>query len=135
LRQLGIDSHEKACPLFVPLVEEGWSEHSVMDQVARIYLDEAFREEFRDADVLVLGCTHYPLLKPVLQRLEPAVQIVDSAESTARAVAAKLDARANNGGQPGMRFMATDSVEKFRRLGERFLGREIDSVEHVDLKE
>jgi glutamate racemase len=135
LRKLGIDSHEKACPLFVPLVEEGWSEHSVTDQVARIYLDEAFREEFRDADVLVLGCTHYPLLKPVLQRLEPAVQIVDSAESTARAVAAKLDARANNGGRPGMRFMATDSVEKFRRLGERFLGREIDSVEHVDLKE
>jgi len=135
LRKLGIDSREKACPLFVPLVEEGWSEHSVTDQVARIYLDEAFADNFRDADVLVLGCTHYPLLKPVLQRLEPSVAIVDSADSTARAVAAKLDARANNGGQPGMRFMATDSVEKFRRLGERFLGREIDSVEHVDLKE
>jgi glutamate racemase len=135
LGQLGIDAHEKACPLFVPLVEEGWSEHSVTGQVARIYLDQAFAGDFRDADVLVLGCTHYPLLKPVLQRLEPKVMIVDSAESTARAVAAKLSLRANCGGQPGMRFMATDSVEKFRRLGAQFLGREISAVEHVDLKE
>jgi glutamate racemase len=71
----------------------------------------------------------------VLQRLEPSVAIVDSAESTARAVATKLSVRANGGGQPGMRFMATDSVEKFRRLGEKFLGREISAVEHVDLKE
>jgi len=135
LRKLGIDAHEKACPLFVPLVEEGWSQHSVTDQVARIYLDQAFAGDFRDADVLVLGCTHYPLLKPVLQRLEPKVMIVDSAESTARAVAAKLSIPANCGGQPGMRFMATDSVEKFRRLGAQFLGREISAVEHVDLKE
>jgi len=135
LRELGIESHEKACPLFVPLVEEGWSEHSVTGQVARIYLDQAFAGDFRDADVLVLGCTHYPLLRPVLQRLESRVMIVDSAESTARAVAAKLSIRANCGGQPGMRFMATDSVEKFRRLGAQFLGREISAVEHVDLKE
>ncbi len=135
LRKLGIDAHEKACPLFVPLVEEGWSEHAVTEQVARIYLDEAFSGDFRDADVLVLGCTHYPLLKPVLQRLEPKVTIVDSAESTARAVAAKLSPHTNTGGQPGMRFMATDSVEKFRRLGGKFLGREISAVEHVDLKE
>ena len=135
LRALGIDAHEKACPLFVPLVEEGWSEHAVTDQVARIYLDEAFGGEFRDADVLVLGCTHYPLIKPALQHLEPGVTIVDSAESTARAVAAKLSPRMDNGAQPGMRFLATDSVEKFRRLGETFLGQEISAVGHVDLKE
>jgi len=135
LQKLGIDSREKACPLFVPLVEEGWAEHSVTDQVARIYLDEAFAGNFRDADVLVLGCTHYPLLRPVLQRLEPGVKIVDSAESTARAVAEQLGPHAGEAAQPGMRFMVTDSVEKFRRLGERFLGREISAVEHVDLKE
>ena len=135
LRKLGIDAHEKACPLFVPLVEEGWSEHAVTDQVARIYLDEAFVGDFRHADVLVLGCTHYPLLKAVLQRLEPGVTIVDSAESTARVVAAKLSSRVSTGGQAGMRFMATDSVEKFRRLGAKFLGREISAVEHVDLRE
>ncbi len=116
-------------------MEEGWSEHAVTEQVARIYLDEAFGGKFRDADVLVLGCTHYPLLKPILQRLEPSVTIVDSAESTAWAVAAKLSVCVNNGGRPGMRFMATDSVEKFRRLGQKFLGREISAVEHVDLKE
>jgi len=135
LRKLEIDSHEKACPLFVPLVEEGWSEHSVTNQVARIYLDEAFAGDFRDADVLVLGCTHYPLLKSILQRLEPKVTIVDSAESTAREVAARLGNLSGNSGQPGMRFMATDSVDKFRRLGERFLRHEISKVEHVDLKE
>jgi glutamate racemase len=135
LRKLGIDSREKACPLLVPLVEEGWTEHSVTGEVARIYLDQAFAGDFRDADVLLLGCTHYPLLKPVLQGLEPKVMIVDSADSTARAVAARLSIRANGGGQPGMRFMATDSVDKFRRLGQGFLGREIPAVEHVNLKE
>jgi glutamate racemase len=140
LRARGIEAGEKACPLLVPLVEEGWQEHPVTEQVARIYLDEAFSSnssngDFRNADVLVLGCTHYPLLLPVLRRVAPKVTIVDSAESTARAVAAKLGTRVSNGGQPGMRFMATDSVEKFRRLGEKFLNREISAVEHVDLRE
>src|ERR1700692_3910886 len=84
-------AHEKACPLLVPLVEEGWVEHSVTEQVARIYLAEAFADGFRDADTLVLGCTHYPLLKPLLRRVAPEhVSIVDSAESTARAVASHL---------------------------------------------
>ena len=63
LQAQGIEAAEKACPLFVPLVEEGWSEHSVAEQVARIYLDQAFTGDFKSADVLVLGCTHYPLLK------------------------------------------------------------------------
>ncbi len=139
LRARGIEAGEKACPLLVPLVEEGWQEHPVTEQVAHIYLDEAFHGDrngdFRNADVLVLGCTHYPLLLPVLRRVAPKVTIVDSAESTARAVAAKLSARASNSGQPGMRFMATDSVEKFRRLGEKFLGSQISAVQHVDLKE
>ena len=75
---------EKACPLFVPLVEEGWVEHPVTEQVAKIYLAEAFSDDARDADVLVLGCTHYPLIKPLLRRVAPEhVAIVDSAESTA----------------------------------------------------
>src|ERR1700674_2748196 len=64
---------EKACPLFVPLVEEGWVEHPVTEQVAKIYLSEAFSEDAsnEDADVLVLGCTHYPLIKPLLRRVAP----------------------------------------------------------------
>ena len=84
--------------------------------------------------MLVLGCTHYPLLKSVLRRVTPPhVAIVDSAESTARVVAEKLGGQADSATKPGMRFMATDSVEKFRRLGERFLGFRIDVVEHVEL--
>src|SRR5579884_1368636 len=66
LEQRGLNAREKACPLLVPLVEEGWIEHAVTEQVARIYLAEAFADGFHDADTMVLGCTHYPLLKPVL---------------------------------------------------------------------
>src|ERR1700685_2365392 len=91
LEARGLNAREKACPLLVPLVEEGWVDHSVTEQVAGIYLEEAFVEGFRDADTLVLGCTHYPLLKPLLHRVAPeGVSIVDSAESTARAVAEQL---------------------------------------------
>ena len=137
-------AHEKACPLLVPLVEEGWVEHSVTEQVARIYLAEAFSDGFHDADVLVLGCTHYPLLKPLLRRVAPAhVTIVDSAESTAHAVAAHLRellpqvpaSPPEPRTLPHLKFFATDSVEKFCRLGQRFLGHAIADVQHVDLKE
>src|SRR5881397_1254049 len=91
LQNLGVQAREKACPLLVPLVEEGWVEHPVTEQVARIYLDEAFADGFRSADVLVLGCTHYPLIKTLLHRVAPPhVTIVDSAESTAHFVAEQL---------------------------------------------
>jgi glutamate racemase len=144
LEARGVIAREKACPLLVPLVEEGWVEHPVTEQVARIYLNEAFADGFNDADALVLGCTHYPLLKPLLHRVTPShVTIVDSAESTAHTVVARLrkllpavsgrpeERRAI----PRLKFFATDSVEKFRRLGERFLGHPIEEVQHVDLKE
>src|SRR6266567_7774366 len=81
LAERGIEAREKACPLLVPLVEEGWVDHPVTEVVAQIYLNEAFVDGFRDADVLVLGCTHYPLLEPLLHRIVPAnVKVVDSAE-------------------------------------------------------
>lgn len=135
LEARGIEAREKACPLFVPLVEEGWVEHPVTEQVAKIYLEEAFADGFEKADVLVLGCTHYPLIRPVLDRVAPArVKIVDSAHSTAQVVAEKVKG-GEAGRDSGMRFFATDSVEKFRWLGARFLGRSIDEVEHVNLKE
>ena len=144
LESRGLEAREKACPLLVPLVEEGWVEHPVTEQVARIYLSEAFADGFHDADALVLGCTHYPLLKPLLHRVAPPhVSIVDSAESTARAVADCLErllplTRAVHEERrklPRLKFFATDSVEKFQRLGERFLGHPIEDVQHVDLKE
>src|SRR6266581_7826472 len=144
LQNLGVEAREKACPLLVPLVEEGWVEHPVTEQVARIYLAEAFADGFHDADTMVLGCTHYPLLKPLLQRVTPGhVSIVDSAESTARAVASRFQQLVPPSSQhaeerralPRLKFFATDSTEKFQRLGERFLGHPIEGVQHVDLKE
>jgi glutamate racemase len=138
---------EKACPLFVPLVEEGWVEHPVTEQVGRIYLSEAFSDDSRDADVLVLGCTHYPLIKPLLRRLAPEhVTIVDSAESTAEEVARQLEGQVRIASLPSsahgelrtvaaLKFFATDSAEKFRKMGTRFLGLPVEDVVHVDLKE
>lgn len=141
LSQLGIAATEKACPLLVPLVEEGWTDHSVTEQVAKIYLSELLdgrAEHSTKPDVLLLGCTHYPLLRPLLERLVPKnLTIVDSAESTARAVAAQLQSGANRqttNHRAKLRFFATDSAEKFRRLGERFLDRKISDVTHVDLE-
>ncbi len=137
---------EKACPLFVPLVEEGWVEHPVTEQVAKIYLSEAFSEGAQDADVLVLGCTHYPLIKALLRRVAPEhVAIVDSAESTAQTVAHQMGRHLNleplpstgseRRGAPHLKFFATDSAEKFRKMGTRFLGLPVEDVAHVDLKE
>ena len=144
LEKRGLKAREKACPLLVPLVEEGWVQHSVTEQVARIYLREAFADGFHDADTMVLGCTHYPLLKPVLRGVAPGhVRIVDSAESTAKAVSmhfqdllpSPVSPEEERRSAPRLRFFATDSTEKFRRLGQMFLGFPIENVEHVDLKE
>jgi glutamate racemase len=143
LQAKGMVAREKACPLLVPLVEEGWIEHPVTEEVARIYLQEAFADGFQTADVLVLGCTHYPLIKDVLQRVAPAhVTVVDSAESTAQVVRERLQgdplpvrALEERRAVPRIKFFATDSTEKFRRLGTMFLAHPIEDVEHVDLKE
>ena len=140
LSKRGIQAREKACPLFVPLVEEGWTEHSVTRQVAEIYLNEVFTDDSA-TDVLLLGCTHYPLLSPVLRSLTPPrVAIVDSAESTAQAVVKHFKTKAGHtpsktrNSLPQLSFFATDSVEKFQRLGERFLGQHIEEVKLVRLK-
>lgn len=142
LQKQGMQAYEKACPLLVPLVEEGWIDHPVTEQVARIYLGEAMGECPGDTDVLVLGCTHYPLLAPMLRRIAPAsMQIVDSAESTARAVKAMLGSSSKLAVAPDaslrehrtFRFYVTDSTDKFKRLATQFLGRQVDHVERVDL--
>jgi len=137
LEARGVQTQEKACPLLVPLIEEGWTNHPVTEQIAGIYLNEAFANGFQSADVLVLACTHYPLVKNVLRKVAPEhVTIVDSAESTAHVVAEKFaDISGAASSAPRLSFFATDSVEKFKRLGSTFLGRAIDDVRHVDLKE
>jgi glutamate racemase len=135
LQHQGLQATEKACPLFVPLVEEGWVEHRVTEEVAHIYMDEVFQDGARDADVLVLGCTHYPLLRPLLRRVVPShVEIVDSAESTAARVVGMLGPEPRQGAPGNLLCYATDSVEKFRRLGSKFLGCPIDKIELVDIE-
>ena len=132
---LGLRAFEKACPLLVPLVEEGWIDHPVTAEVTRIYLAEAL-EAAPDVRTLVLGCTHYPLLKTVIERtlvdLGHRMHIVDSATATARAAAALVPAIFAT--EPvTCRFFATDSIEKFSRLGASFLGQFLDEVTLVNL--
>ncbi|HZB88806.1 MAG TPA: glutamate racemase [Terracidiphilus sp.] len=132
---------EKACPLLVPLVEEGWTDHKVTNEVIRIYLDElnaAAAAEGLQPDTLVLGCTHYPLLRPLIERAAPpGMSVIDSAESTADAAVALINGRTANNPSPAsdteIACFATDSVEKFERLGSRFLGRPVGNVTLVDL--
>jgi glutamate racemase len=139
----GLRVLEKACPLLVPLVEEGWTDHPVTAEVLRIYLDELIAEaafEGLKPDTLVLGCTHYPLLRPLLKgvitsTVTSGMRVIDSAEAVAEA-AVRLFHPRQTGNLPQdaqLRFFATDSVEKFERLGSRFLERPVGNVELVDL--
>lgn len=140
-RQRGLRVIEKAAPLLVPLVEEGWLEHPVTEEVLRIYVSElleASGKEGFEPDTLVLGCTHYPLLRTNFERaLPPSIRVIDSAEATAAQVTAALclpEVPCGPDGKSGHRcFYATDSVTKFRNLGSRFLGQSIDQVELIDL--
>jgi glutamate racemase len=138
----GMRAMEKACPLLVPLVEEGWIDHPVTTEVVRIYLDELFeqaRQTGLNPDTLVLGCTHYPLLRATIEAAVPeGMRVIDSAQATADQVARLLAAdeilARGAGNSPGRRhFFATDSVVKFEKLGARFLGCPIEEVELVDL--
>ena len=138
-RVQGLRAIEKACPLLVPLVEEGWTQHPVTAEVFRIYLEELLQQAAAESmapDTLVLGCTHYPLLRPMIANAVPvSMRVIDSAEATAEA-AARLFHHENTGpGSPAaqIRCFATDSVEKFERLGSRFLERPVGHVELIDL--
>ena len=136
----GLRAIEKACPLLVPLVEEGWTNHPVTAEVIRIYLDELNAEAKAaglNPDTLVLGCTHYPLLRPLIEAAVPqGVRVIDSAESTAETARGQFGSRFATEpalSNPEIRCFASDSVEKFERLGSRFLGRPTGNVELVDL--
>jgi glutamate racemase len=139
-RAHGLRAIEKACPLLVPLVEEGWTDHPVTVEVIDIYLNELRAEAAAEGlkpDTLVLGCTHYPLLRPLFERaVRPGVRVIDSAESTAETALRQFGSHFANKpvlAEPEIRCFASDSVEKFERLGSRFLGRPTGNVELVDL--
>jgi glutamate racemase len=125
----------RACPLFVALAEEGWTLHAAATRlVARTYL-EPFRAD--EVDTLVLGCTHYPILREVIAEvMGPDVVLIDSGEAVAEEVAILLAERnqmRTDGTQPESRFYVTDAAERFRRVAERFLGAPLDRFETVDV--
>jgi glutamate racemase len=138
---LGLRAIQKACPLLVPLVEEGWTQHPVTAQVIEIYLNELRAQAAQQGlnpDTLLLGCTHYPLIRSLIeQALPPSIRVIDSAEATAEAALRCLPPPTNALPQlpPNAQLLcfATDSIEKFERLGSRFLGRPTGTVELVDL--
>ena len=118
-----------ACPLFVPIVEEGWTNHEATHLIAEEYLAPFVKDPI---DTLVLGCTHYPLLKPVIGEIVGrSVRLIDSAEETAldaRRMLAENDLAATDG-EAEYRFIASDDPQQFLTLGRRFLGSAIERVE------
>ena len=135
IRALRADAevHSQACPLFVPLVEEGWTFGEATRLIAREYLAPLASE---GEGSLVLGCTHYPLLKPVIAEIMGSnVRLIDSAEETAAATREALGAAdlLATSGSGGARYVASDAPDQFLRIGQRFLGDAIDRVERVAL--
>jgi glutamate racemase len=124
--------YAQPCPLFVPLIEEGWTDHEATRLVAHEYLAPLHEV---DIDVLILGCTHYPLLAPIIREvLGPAVTLVDSAHETAREVKEVLEREEllrMAAGPPMHAFFASDSPMRFRDVGGRFVGGRIAAVERV----
>jgi glutamate racemase len=119
----------RACPLFVPLAEEGWTDNAVARETAEIYL-APLRGKI---DALVLGCTHYPLLKDTIAATLPGTALVDSADAVCEAVRPLLTPARRNEDESEYHVCVTDAAERFRTVAERFLGRPIDRLEHVEI--
>ncbi len=125
----------RACPLFVPLVEEGWLDEPETSQIAEKYLSPVKDEGI---DTLILGCTHYPLLKELISRIMgQEISLIDTAEATARAVERKLGEKnlLRKGSRKAIyKFFVSDDPDKFLQLGRRFLGKNIEKAERVNLE-
>jgi glutamate racemase len=139
LRQLapGIQVFTQACPLFVPLVEEGWIDNPVTHEVARIYLHELIAKRISS---LILGCTHYPILKNVIAAIcGSEVKIVDSAETVSQELSEVLAQRrllqTKKRSHSSLQCLVTDIPDAFIRVGQRILGSELGSVRKVRVME
>lgn len=123
----------QACPLFVPLVEEGWIDHPATSMIAKEYL---FPMKLEKVDTLILGCTHYPLLKDVVQRsMDDGVRLIDSGEAAALEVdeiLAKEGLRNSSKQKGNAQFFLSDMPHKFAEIGERFLGRKLGKVSRAE---
>lgn len=130
-----VEVFSKACPLFVPLVEEGIFEGQIVDLVIENYLKEM---KHADIDTLILGCTHYPLLKKSIEKYMNGVQLVDSAKEVALSVKEVLLSKdlINDKSTSGLKtFYVTDAPERFKKIGEIFLNYEINSIFKVSFEE
>ena len=129
------------CPLFVPLAEEGWTDDEIVTMIADRYLKDL---KDREIDTLVLGCTHYPLLKGVIARvMGEGIALIDSAVETVREIrktlgeyeieskSSSVDPSTASG--PLRMFYVTDAADRFIRVGERFLGEKISHLEKINL--
>lgn len=127
-----IEVYSRACPLFVPLVEEGWTDNAVVGMTVKAYLESLKQSGI---DTLILGCTHYPLLKKAIRKfLGDGVRLVDSAEEIAKEVAAllKQSALSRKTGKGSHGFFVTDAPERFIKVGRRFLGEKVESAVRIE---
>ena len=128
----GIEIYTRACPLFVPLAEEGWTDNEIASATVALYLGSLKKSGI---DTLILGCTHYPLLKPAIgEYLGKKVALVDSAEETAREVREALSRNElmRRRGRGSTSFFVTDVPERFVKVGRRFLGERVESAVRIE---
>ena len=127
-----IEVYSRACPLFVPLVEEGWTDNAVVEMTVKAYLG-SFKQS--GIDTLILGCTHYPLLKKAIRKfMGAAVRLVDSAEEIAKEIGAVLKQKAltRENGKGAHSFFVTDAPDRFIKVGQRFLGEKVESAVRIE---
>jgi glutamate racemase len=127
-----IEVYSRACPLFVPLVEEGWTDNAVVQMTVKNYLGSL---KHSGIDTLILGCTHYPLLKNAIRAfMGDRMRLVDSAEEVAVEVAALLKRRQlmRKSGNGVHGFFVTDAPERFIKIGQRFLGEKVESAVRIE---
>lgn len=137
MRDLGAEVREQSCEMLVSLAEEGWTSGHIANSIVRQYLAEAEDNTFK-ADSIILGCTHFPLLRDTISSIAGGVVVVDSATTTAAVVRETL---MSHGGlivskQPGMlKLLATDGIQRFARVGGQFLGQPltVENIQLVDL--
>jgi glutamate racemase len=138
IRQIdsSVEVFSQACPLFVPLAEEGWVEHSATELIAKEYL---FSLKLQKIDTLILGCTHYPMLKTTIQKvIGENIQLIDSGESTALTVEKILDnegLRNPSKLEANVQFFVSDLPHKFLEIGELFLGQKMGVVKKAHIEE
>ena len=128
-----INCFSQACPLFVPLVEEGWNNGKITEDIIKVYLKSLIDKKI---DTIILGCTHYPLLKGTIKKvIGNKINIIDSANAVALAVKDLLikNNLLNNSGKSIYKFYVSDGPEKFKKIGSKFLGKKILNVKKVEI--